>query len=103
MPNFGDPEAPPSMMASRHFAAAPPLRLFFTLTVHLQFDEPDDAESEDTESEHNDSAYDDGAHSHTAREHTVQEDSMGEGPIDEPAHRRSAQESRAYEVSEEST
>jgi TonB family protein len=36
--SWGDPEAPPSMMASRHFAAAPPLRVMASLTVHVQLD-----------------------------------------------------------------
>lgn len=38
--NWGDPESPPSMMAARHFAAAPPLRVLATLTFHVQFDAP---------------------------------------------------------------
>lgn len=38
--NFGDPAAPPSMMTSRHFAAAPPLRVMGTLTFHVQFASP---------------------------------------------------------------
>ncbi|HJL18252.1 MAG TPA: TonB-dependent receptor [Sandaracinaceae bacterium LLY-WYZ-13_1] len=47
--NWGDPEAPPSMMAARHFAAAPPLRVLASLTFHVQFDAPDPWASEDDE------------------------------------------------------
>ncbi|MGF1467389.1 MAG: TonB-dependent receptor domain-containing protein [Sandaracinaceae bacterium] len=38
--NFRDPGSPPSMMAARHFAAAPPIRILALLRVHVAFDAP---------------------------------------------------------------
>jgi len=49
--NWDDPDAPPSMMAARHFVAAPPLRVLVNLTFHVQFEAPDPWADESAEEE----------------------------------------------------